>query len=329
MADRPVRFGIAGAGHMGARHAACLRASPEATLAGVWSRTVEHAALLAADNQAQVYPTLQEMVCDPGLDAVIIATPPGHHAEAALAAIRAGKHAIVEKPLARTMADAELMLREAERAGVHLLTGHVVRFFPAFRALHDQVVSGTIGQPAVIHMSRETATPLSGWRADMAEGGGVILDLGIHEFDWLLWTLGPISRVYSRALSRSGRGADDYALATLRFESGAIAEVESSALRAGGFRTYGEIAGDQGLVTYDSELDQALTVDTDAPGRAVWQGLPTSYAGRSPYVQQLEHWVRCIRGQEEPEVGPDQACAALRVALAALESAECGKAVTL
>ncbi len=329
MADRPVRFGIAGAGHMGARHAACLRASPHATLAGVWSRTVEHAAVLAADNAAQVYPTLHEMVRDPDLDAVIVATPTGHHAEPALAAIRAGKHAIVEKPLAHSMADADMLLREAERAGVLLLTGHVVRFFPVFRTLHDQVVSGTIGQPAVIHMSRETATPLTGWRADLAEGGGVILDLGIHEFDWLLWTLGPVSRVYSRALSRSGHGAEDYALTTLRFQSGAIAEVESSALRARGFRTYGEIAGDQGLLSYDSERDQALSVDTDAPGRAVWQGLPTSYAGRSAYVQQMDHWVRCIRGQEEPEVGIDQACAALRVALAACDSAECGQAVTL
>lgn len=314
---------------MGARHAACLRASPQATLAGVWSRTSEHATLLAADHQARIYPTLQEMVCDPDLDAVIVATPTRHHAEAALAAIRAGKHAIVEKPLAHSTADADMLLREAERAGVLLLTGHVVRFFPAFRTLHDQVVSGTIGQPAVIHMSRETATPLTGWRADLAEGGGVILDLGIHEFDWLLWTLGPVSRVYCRAVSRSGRSAEDYALTTLRFQSGAIAEVESSALRASGFRTYGEIAGDQGLLSYDSERDQALCVDTDAPGRAVWQGLPTSYAGRSAYVEQLDHWVRCIRGQEEPEVGPEQACAALRVALAALDSAESGKAVTL
>lgn len=329
MADRPVRFGIVGAGHMGARHAACLRVSQQATLAGFWSRTVAHAALLAADDDARVYPTLQDMVSDPALDAVVVSTPTVHHAEAALAVIRAGKHAIVEKPLARSVADAEMLLREAERAGVLLLTGHIVRFFPVFRTLHDQVVSGTIGQPAVVHMSRETATPLTGWRADMADGGGIILDLGIHEFDWLLWTLGPVSRVYSRALSRSEGGADDYALTTLRFQSGAIAEVESSALRASGFRTSGEIAGDQGLLTYDSECDQALVVDSDPPGRAVWQGLPTSYAGPSAYVQQLEHWVRCIRGQEAPAVGPDQACAALRVALAALESAESGEAVAL
>jgi predicted dehydrogenase len=135
--------------------------------------------------------------------------------------------------------------------------------------------------------------------------------------------------VYCRAVARSGGDAHCYALTTLRLASGAIAQVESSMVRASGFRTTGEIAGDQGMLTYDSDLDQALLSDLEAPGRAVWDGFPTTYTDRSPYVAQMEHWVRCILGREAPEVTAKQARDALQVALAALESAVTGEAVTL
>jgi predicted dehydrogenase len=301
MTSNPVRLAIVGAGHMGARHAACIHVVPEARLTTVYSRNLEHASLFAAGFEAKVSASMEDLMGRSDVDAVIVATPTARHAEPALMAIQAGKHVIVEKPLARTMGEAEMLVRAAEQAGVLLLTGHVARFYPAFRLLHDQVVSGVVGAPAVIHMSRETATPATGWRGDLAEGGGVLLDLGIHE----------------------------YALTTLRLASGAIAQVESSMVRASGFRTTGEIAGDQGMLTYDSDLDQALLSDLEAPGRAVWDGFPTTYTDRSPYVAQMEHWVRCILGREAPEVTAKQARDALQVALAALESAVTGEAVTL
>lgn len=329
MTMKPVRLAIAGAGHMGARHSACIRANPEAQLVAVWSRTPQHAAALAASAGAQVASSVEELVQRADVDAVIVATQTGNHAETALAAIQAGKHVLVEKPLARTLPEAEMLIRAADDANVLLLTGHVLRFYRVFRVLHDHILAGDIGAPAVIHMSRETSVVPTGWRSLLAEGGGVILDLGIHESDWLLWTLGPVQRVYCRAVSRTGSPAHDYALSTLRFASGAIAHVESSAVRASGFRIAGEFAGDGGMLTYDSDLDQALRMDFEPVGRATWEGLPTTYTGPSPYGLQLEHWVRCIRGLEPPAVAPEQALDALRVALAALESVQTGKAVTL
>jgi len=328
MTTSPVRLAIVGAGHMGARHASCIRVTAEAQLTAVYSPNPDHASALASAG-AQVCTSMEDLVHRSDLDAVIIATPTASHAELALMALRAGKHVIVEKPLARTMAESMMLRQTAERAGVLLLTGHVARFTPALRVLHQQVLLGEVGTPAVIHMSRETASPALGWRRDLVASGGVILDLGIHEFDWLLWTIGPVERVYSRAVSRSGGDAHEYALTTLRFGSGAIAQVESSMVRSSGFRIAGEIAGDRGMVTYDSDLDQALLSDLESPGRAMHDGLPTNYTERSPYVAQMEHWVRCILGREPPEVTPEQACDALKVALAALESAETGRVVTL
>jgi predicted dehydrogenase len=329
MTASSVRLAIVGAGHMGARHAACIRATQEARLTAVYSPNLEHARALAAGYEAQVCAGVEELAGRQDVDAVVVAAPTSSHADLALAAIRAGKHVIVEKPLARTMDEAQMLMRTAEGAGVLLLTGHVARFYPALRLLHEQITLGRVGAPAVIHLSRETATPAVGWRSDLAKSGGVILDLGIHEFDWLLWTIGPVERVYCKAVVRSGGDAHEYAITTLRLASGAIAQVESSMVRASGFRTAGEIAGDKGMLTFDSDLDQALRSDLEAQGRSVQDGLPTTFTDRSPYVTQMEHWVRCIQGRDPPEVTPKQACDALQVALAALESAATGRAVTL
>ena len=325
----PVRLAIAGAGHMGARHATCIRANPEAQLVAVWSRTHEHASALARSADAQAVASIEDLVQRADVDAVIVATPTANHAETALAAIRAGKHVLVEKPLARSMPEAEMLVRAAEDAGVLLLTGHVLRFYPVFRSLHEHILAGEIGTPAVIHMSRETSAVPTGWRASLAEGGGVILDLGIHEFDWLLWTLGPVQRVYCRAVCRSSASAHDYALSTLRFASGAIAQIESSAVRASGFRIAGEFAGDRGMLTYDSDLDQAL--------RAGSRARRARYLGRLAHnvygSQSLQPPTRAL-GALHPRTRaagrtPEQALGALQVALAALESAQTGKAVTL
>jgi len=328
MSVGPVRFGIVGAGHMGERHAACIRMTPDARLTAVYSRTQEHATALARAHGARACPSLDELTHSPDVDAVIVATPTADHYKAALAALRAGKHAIVEKPLTRTLAQAETLAQCARDQGTLLLTGHVVRFFPAFRSLHDHVSSGKIGVPAVIRMSREVRAPATAWRDDLASSGGVILDLAIHEFDWLLWTIGPAARVFARGVCRNGGDAHTYALISLRFANGAIAHVESSVVRSTGPHVYGELAGDGGLVTYDSDLDTPLSFDLSAED-AMWEGLPTTYTEASPFVLQLQHWVRCIQGREQAAVPPEEACAALRVALAALQSAQTGQVVTL
>jgi predicted dehydrogenase len=327
--DRPVRLAILGAGHIGARHAACAAQIAEAEIVAVWSRTPASAAALAAQVGARACATLQEVAEAPDIDATIVCTPSALHAEAAIALARAGKHVICEKPLARTVAQAEAIIQAAERADVQLLVAHVVRFFPAFRRLYDLIQGGAIGTPAVIRMSRETAGAPTGWRADLAMSGGALLEMGIHDFDWLLWACGPAERVTCRAISRGGQSAPDYALTTLRLAGGAIAHVESSMVATAGFRTHGEIAGDAGLLAYDSDGDTALRVQLREPGPAPAVQLPTTYTMDSPYVAQLRHFCRVIQGLEAPLITPAEALAALRVGLAALASAETGRTVSL
>lgn len=331
-ANEPLRLAIVGAGTIGTIHALASRRVPGVQVRLVCSRTPTSARTLALRLGARAVTTLDEALAAPDVDAVLVATPTFLHAEQALAALRAGKHVICEKPLARDLASAQAMVSAAREAGRHLLTGHVVRFFPDMARLRQAVLSGRVGQPALVRLSRAASFPrgAGGWHNRPAESGGVVLDMGIHDLDWLLWTFGPAREVYARGLYGQALPLLDYALITVRMASGVIAHLESSWAEAAGFRVHGEVSGDGGLLTFDSADSAAyaeeLRVSPDAePGVIV----PTSYTAESPYVLQMAHWARCLRGEEPPVTPPEEALAALRLSLAALESITSGQPVTL
>jgi UDP-N-acetylglucosamine 3-dehydrogenase len=329
----PVRLAILGAGTIGAIHGLCSLEAPEAQVTAVWSRTPQRAQSLAERLGAVACASIAEAVARPDVDAVMVCTPTFLHREHALEAMAAGKHILCEKPLARTLADAHELVNAARAAGVGLYVLHVVRFFPEFRRLHDLVAAGAIGRPALVRMSRAASFPRGSgdWHNDLEASGGVVLDMGIHDLDWLLWTLGPAIRVYARGLLGQARSFLDYGLLTVRLASGAMAHIESSWAEAEGFRVHGEISGDGGMLSYDSRDSTALQViHRDASGVAPpGVNVPTAYTAESPYVSQLRHVCRCIRGEEEPLVPAEQAVEALRLALAALESMATGEVVTL
>ena len=325
---KPVRLAILGAGAIGTVHALAAQEVPEATVTAIWSRALSHARDLAARVGATPCATIDEAVSRDDVDAVVVCTPTFLHREHAVAAAQAGKHVICEKPLARDLAGAGAILDAAQRAGVRLLVAHVVRFFPEFVALRRAVLDGAIGHPAIVRMARVSGYPRGrdDWHVAFQQSGGVLLDMGIHDLDWLLWTFGPAERVYARTLDPNARPTYvDYALTTLRLGSGAIAHVESSWAEAGGFRTFGEVSGDAGLLAYDSAVNPALTVCLRQPAAAPGVTVPTSYTTESPYVAQMRHFARCIRGEVEPIIAPEEAYQALRVALAALNAARTGQ----
>jgi predicted dehydrogenase len=217
-------------------------------------------------------------------------------------------------------------------AGVQLHVAHVVRFFPEFRRLHDLVQQGAVGQPALVRMTRASSFPHGSgdWHNQIALSGGVVLDMGIHDLDWLLWTFGPVERVYGRGLYQRGAPFLDYALLTLRLRSGVIAHVECSWAEPAGFRVHGEVSGDKGMLTYDSLDSTALRVDLrHPPDIPPGVNVPTTYTAESPYVSQLRHFARCIREGEEPLITPREAYESLRLALASLDSIVNGQPVSL
>jgi predicted dehydrogenase len=122
----------------------------------------------------------------------------------------------------------------------------------------------------------------------------------------------------------------DYALLTLRLRSGVIAHVECSWAEPAGFRVHGEISGDKGMLTYDSQDSTALSIALrNPPDTPPGVNVPTTYTAESPYVSQLRHFARCIRGEERPVITPEEAYESLRLGLAALDSITSGQPIDL
>jgi UDP-N-acetylglucosamine 3-dehydrogenase len=151
-----------------------------------------------------------------------------------------------------------------------------------------------------------------------------LLDLVIHDFDYLRWTLGEVERVYARGMLGREYNRLDYVLATLRFESGTIAHVEGHWGYPGPFNYSIEVAGSNALLTVDSTEPDSLQLISGAS-----EEVPDLASGKSPYAKELEHFIHCIATGEEPIVQSQDACEALRIGLAATESVLTGEPVTL
>ena len=197
-----------------------------------------------------------------------------------------------------------------------------------------QVDEGAVGKPAAIRTRRGGRMPRAwdDWYADFARSGGVILDLLVHDFDWLRWVFGEVERVYARGLGESRLPAFDYALVTLRFRSGAIAHVEGTWNDPAGFKVAVEIAGDGGLLEYNfnqptnAPFRSALTT---AAGSGGGVDVPESPVAVNPYQAELQHFCDCVEQGLTPAIAPEDGRAAVQIALAAIESVRTGRPVTL
>ena len=325
-----LNIALIGAGGLGTDHARNYSRIPGCRVALVHDARPEAAERLAEAVDADVAASLDE-VLGSSIQAVSIATPTNSHAEYAVAAARAGKHVFCEKPMARRVDQARQMVEAARAAGVTLMIGHVLRFFPEYSRARDLVRSGALGKVGMVRTTRINSIPggEKAWFADYAMSGGVTVDMVIHDFDWLLWTFGPAKRVLAKGLARH-MPLLDYSLTTIRFASGAIAHVEGSWADLGRFRTSFEIAGSEGLIEHDSTRAATLTTQLrgGGPGRREVQ-VPSSPASESPYLLEDRHFADCVQADVAPAITPEEALAALELACAADESLRTGRVVEL
>jgi len=327
---------------MGGLHSSQWVDMPEAEVVGVLAESRDAAMRVAGEANCPAFgqDEFDAMLRQTRPDIVDICVPTPVHRHYVERAAAAGKAVFVEKPLARTLADCDAIVAAVERAGVPLMAGHVLRFFPEYAAATCLVDSGGVGKPAAIRTARMAGMPQGTgengktWYWDQAQSGGVVLDMIIHDFDWMRWTFGPVTRVFARGLYGKPlhTGLRDYALVTLRFESGAVGHVTGSWAHPGGFHTTLEIAGDAGIIEYDSAASAPLRVSRKAAvGGGGGVAVPESplAAEESPYFLELRAFVHALQTGEAPPVTVYDAREAARIALAALESMETGKAVTL
>jgi predicted dehydrogenase len=332
------RVALVGAGGMAGVHAECYAALPGAELVGVLDTRPEAAEALAGRHGAKAFSDFDTMLEELRPDVVDVCCPtPWHVDYVCRAAERAGKLGIrgisTEKPMARTLADCEKMIAAVEQAGIPLFVAQVVRFFPEFVQAKQMVDRGAVGAPAAIRTRRGGPMPRAwnDWYGNFAWSGGCILDLIIHDFDWLRWTFGEVKRVYAKGLNGSKLPGFDYALVTLRFASGAIGHVEGTWNDPGGFKVALEIAGDDGLLEYNFNQPTGIAFRAAIAKEEARAGvaLPESPMAANPYQLELAHFLDCLEQGVTPSITPQDGLEAVRIALAALESLQTGQPITL
>lgn len=323
-----MRVGIVGAGGMGNVHARHWR-NIEGAETALFDVDPAKSAEVAGRWGLGVRENFEDLLG--WADVVDLCVPTPLHLDLSLKAIAAGRALMVEKPLAGTLDDAAKIVAEADRAGITLAVGQVVRCFPEFRRGHELVASGAVGKPAAARTRRGGGMPKGAglWFADHAQSGGVLIDLAIHDFDWLRWTLGEVRTVYSRSLSATRGSGPDYALTTLTFDDGAVAHVEATWMDPSGFRTAFEVCGSGGMIEFDSR--NAPTLRTHRTGM---DGIPLPAAAEAPldpqddpYFVQLKGFADAITAGTAPPVSGHDGLMAVSIAAAAVESARSGRAV--
>lgn len=317
-----MRVGILGTGHMGNVHARQYGKMPNVTV-GYRDHNPDRMDAFGQRWQATPFDSPEALI--EWADVVDICIPTDLHPEYAHKAIAARKAVFLEKPIARGLEDAVGMVEAAEKAGIPLMVGQVVRFFPEYAKGHELVKHGAVGTPAAARMRRGGLAPTgsNSWFMDHSRSGGVLIDLAIHDFDWLRWTLGEVKFLYSRSVGVKTGSGPDYALTTLTFESGAVAHVESTWMDPGGFRTAFEVAGSEGLIEHDSRAVAAIR--THRQGEAKLES-PLAELD-DPYYLELSGFLKSIQAGTPPPVPGRDGVAALSLALAAVESAKTGKVI--
>ncbi len=334
-----LQVALVGAGGMARTHAGCYATIPNTVLVGVMDIRGDAAQELAGLHSAASFTDFEEMLNTLRPDIVDVCCPTPYHVEyvcrAAERAEELGVRGIsTEKPMGRSLEDCDRMIAATEAAGIPLFIAQVVRFFPEFALMKQQVDAGAVGKPAAIRTRRGGRMPRAwdDWYADFPRSGGLILDLIVHDFDWLRWTFGEVERVYARGVGDTRLPAFDYALVTLRFKSGAIAHVEGTWNDPSGFKVSVEIAGDTGLLEYNFNQPnnapfRSAMAAVAGPGGGV--DVPESPVAVNPYQAELQHFCDCVEQGIAPSITPQDGRAAVAIALAAIESIQTGQPVIL
>ena len=338
-----IGIGIVGLGMAVAPHMLAIReleVEGRVRLLGGFAPSTTRRGAFAQAWQAPVFLSLEALLAAPGLDLVIVLTPPGDHLPVTEAAAKAGKHALVEKPLEITLDRAEALVGVAQRAGVTLGVVFQHRFRPAALRLKQAIAGGELGEllscSASIRWWRSAAYFAQPGRGTMArDGGGVLLTQAIHTLDLLLHLAGPVTQVTGFARTSPLRAIDteDITAAALRFANGAIGVLDATTVAEPGFPERIEIAGTLGSAALVAErLELHLK---DRPVEVLDRGFvggggadPMAF-DHGPHRALLTEMLDAIEGGRAPSNAGATGLAVQRLIAAVLESSDSGRVVDL
>ncbi|MHA1546771.1 MAG: inositol 2-dehydrogenase [Alphaproteobacteria bacterium] len=321
-----------GAGRIGKIHAANIAASDRASLAYVVD--VDEAATAALTKKHGGQPaTAQDALNDPAVDAVLIASPTGTHADLIGAAAKAGKAIFCEKPIDLDLARVDQAASAVAQAGVPALIAFNRRFDPTLGGLGKAVANGAVGKvETIIITSRDPAPPPLDY---IAGSGGLFLDMMIHDFDMAHWLLGEVPvEVFARGANlvdpEIGKAGDvDTAVVTMTTKSGKLCQISNSRRAVYGYDQRVEAFGAKGMVRAENRQDNALQFWT---AQSVANPKPMHFfleRYAKAYQNELEHFLDCLEGKATPLVGMHEGRVALALGLAAKQSMESGLPVKI
>jgi predicted dehydrogenase len=342
-------FGIIGSGMISGFHARALADVPDAKLVGCVSRVPESAERFAAGHECKAYASLEEMLADDAISAVAVCTPSGSHMEPAVAAAQAGKHVVVEKPLEVTLKRCDRIIRECEHYGVQLATIFQSRFHDSSLKLKKAVDEGRFGRltmgDAYVKWYRSQDYYDSGaWRGTWErDGGGALMNQGIHSVDLLTWLMGPVVEIQALTamLAHQRIEVEDTAVATLRFANGALGVIEAATSVYPGYLKRIEIHGTGGSAVLEEEDlkawdfanhrrgDEAILDEMKKHKSSGGGASDPAAIGHHGHAMAFRDFVDAVKNGRSPAVDGHEGRRSVEIILGIYKSAETGKVVRL
>lgn len=330
--DTVTGWGLVGASTIAAEHmVAAIRAQPGHAVVAVASSSTERGRAFAQRHAiGAAYHSVDALLADPAVRAVYISTTNELHRDQVLAAAAAGKHVLCEKPLALNLADAMAMVRACRQAGVVMATNHHLRNAATHRKIRELVRGGAIGKPLFARVFHAVHLPphLQGWRIDKPQaGGGVILDITVHDADTLRFILEaePVEAVgMTQSASMAREGLEDGVMAVLRFDNGVLAQLHDAfTVKHAG--TGIEIHGEAGSIVGRNVMTQQPVGDVTLRTAAGEQAVAVEH--ENLYVRGVAAFCAALRSDGAPAASAEDGVRSLAAALAVAQACRTGAAV--
>lgn len=332
--SRQLGVGLIGCGGMGRSLGRRLLEIDAARLIGVADPNPAAAAEASGELEAPVFPDQSALLADPSVEAVIIASPGLYHRELTEQAAARGKHVFVEKPMATTPEDCDAMIAAAERAGIRLMVGQVLRYYPTWWQILELVRAGEIGTPWGVTITR-IGGGWSGWsqpwRNSLEISGGLLLEVNAHEIDFMCQLCGDVERVYAEADHFGTEDPSDYpnlCFVSLRFRSGAVGLLHSSTVAALSDLS-GKVQGSEGTLIYTNGFNAAGEIRyarRDGEMKTISVG---AIGVEQPVRKELRLFVESVLNGAPVPIPGEEGRRNVAIARAAYESARTGRPVHL
>ena len=343
--SRKIGVGLIGSQFISTLHAEALKTVSDAEILAVTSPTPGHAQEFAKKFDIPNHFTdINDLLAIDDIDMVVIGAPNHVHCELTLAAAKAGKHIVIEKPFCLNLQEADLMIDACKTANVKLMYAEVLCFTPKYVRMKELLDEGALGDPIFIKQSEQHDGPHSAHFWDMERaGGGATMDLGCHAIEFFRWMLGnpKIKSVYAQMgtyVHMDKTEGDDHAVILIEFENGVTAMAEESWTNLGGMDDKAEVHGTEGHAHADLlKGNSILTYSKKGVGYAVekagdtkgWSFTMFEELWNYGFPQQFAHFVDCVKNDKQPITTGEDGKAVLEAIFAAYESAGTGKKVML